>query len=310
MPAPCSSSPAGTAPARRLTSDMVLVHKVFRREFGMLPVLIGGVDAGDTARAALIAAHAKELSTALRHHHGAEQDLLWHRLRDRGALDESLHGRLRDWHREHFALLSELDGLLPLWDGVRRARPAGRPGGHRQRAVRAGGRASRRGGAVRPAGRRRTLLRARVALPGPARRELDPAAPDGLDARRDAGGRHRGRTQDAAGQGAGPGAVAVPNGGPGPVRPGDVRIARASAGSREPTAARTDEDRRPAASVLAWLRTNRPSRTSPTSTSSPRWTGTTSAEGWRPTSPRNPGPVGPTITRSGCRPAMPTAART
>jgi len=111
---PCSSSPAA-APARRLTSDMVLVHKVFRREFGMLPALIGGVEAADTARAALIAAHAKELSTALRHHHGAEQDLLWHRLRDRGALEDSLHGRLRDWHREHFALLSELDGLLALW---------------------------------------------------------------------------------------------------------------------------------------------------------------------------------------------------
>jgi hypothetical protein len=94
---------------------MVLVHKVFRREFGMLPHLIGGVEVGDTARAALIAAHAEELSTALRHHHGAEQDLVWHRLRDRGALDEELHGRLQDWHREHFALLSELDGLLPLW---------------------------------------------------------------------------------------------------------------------------------------------------------------------------------------------------
>jgi hypothetical protein len=94
---------------------MVLVHKVFRREFGMLPVLIGGVEAADTARAAVISAHAKDLSTALRHHHGAEQDLLWHRLRDRGALEELLHGRLRDWHGEHFALLSELDALLPLW---------------------------------------------------------------------------------------------------------------------------------------------------------------------------------------------------
>ena len=54
MSAPCSSSPAAVAPARRLTSDMVLVHKVFRREFGMLPALIGGVEATDTARAALI----------------------------------------------------------------------------------------------------------------------------------------------------------------------------------------------------------------------------------------------------------------
>ena len=59
MSAPCTSSPAATAPPRRLTSDMVLVHKVFRREFGMLPTLIGGVEPGDTARAAVIAAHAR-----------------------------------------------------------------------------------------------------------------------------------------------------------------------------------------------------------------------------------------------------------
>jgi len=114
--APCKSSPATAVPPRRLTSDMVLVHKVFRREFGMLPALIGGVAAGNTSRAAMIAAHARELSTAMRHHHGAEQDLLWRRLSDRNALDEPVRQQLLDWHREHFALLSELDGLLPLWE--------------------------------------------------------------------------------------------------------------------------------------------------------------------------------------------------
>lgn len=116
MSAPCKSSPAAAANPRRLTSDMVLVHKVFRREFGLLPALIGGVETGDTTRAAMIAAHARELSTALRHHHGAEQDLLWRKLSDRNALDELVQRRLRDWHREHFALMSELDGLLPLWE--------------------------------------------------------------------------------------------------------------------------------------------------------------------------------------------------
>ena len=188
---------------------MVLVHKVFRREFGLLPVLLAGVDAGNTARIALIAAHANELSTALRHHHAAEQDLLWHRLRDRDALDESLHGRLRDRQRKHFALLSELDGLLPLWTG------SGAPD---LQAV-----------LVDIAGELSGLVAAHLdavehsVLPAV---ELDPAAPDGLDARRDVGGRHRRRTQDPAGQGAGSGAVAVPNGGPGPIQQGDIRIAR------------------------------------------------------------------------------------
>ena len=55
--------------------------------------------------------------TALGQHHNAEQDLLWRRLRDRDALAEPVQQRLGDGHREHFALLSELDGLLPLWEG-------------------------------------------------------------------------------------------------------------------------------------------------------------------------------------------------
>jgi hypothetical protein len=97
---------------------MVLVHRVFRREFGMLPTLIDGVGPGDTTRAAVVAGHVRELMTALRQHHNAERDLLWRRLRDRDALDEPVQRRLGDWHREHLALLSELDGLLPLWEGV------------------------------------------------------------------------------------------------------------------------------------------------------------------------------------------------
>jgi AcrR family transcriptional regulator len=96
---------------------MVLVHKVFRREFGMLPTLIDGVGPGDTTRAAVVAGHARELMTALGQHHNAEQDLLWRRLRDRDALAEPVQQRLGDGHREHFALLSELNGLLPLWEG-------------------------------------------------------------------------------------------------------------------------------------------------------------------------------------------------
>ena len=95
---------------------MVLVHKVFRREFGMLSVLVAGVGAGRTQRAAVIAAHARELGTALRHHHGAEQDLLWPRVRERVGLDSCVEQRMRAGQREHLALLRELDGLLPLWE--------------------------------------------------------------------------------------------------------------------------------------------------------------------------------------------------
>lgn len=107
---------AGGAATRSLTSDLVLVHKVFRRELRLLPVLIADVAPGDSGRAEALAAHCRELTTALRHHHAAEGELLWPRLRDRAPIDDASTARLQDGHRTHSALLAELDGLLPLWE--------------------------------------------------------------------------------------------------------------------------------------------------------------------------------------------------
>ena len=47
--------------AERLTdvSDMYVVHRVFRREFVLIPQLVRQVAAGDTARAAVVGEHAR-----------------------------------------------------------------------------------------------------------------------------------------------------------------------------------------------------------------------------------------------------------
>jgi len=112
--APCiPAGPSGTGPG--LTSDMVLVHRVFRRELGLLPTLVQAVQPDDLARSALLAEHCRELTTALRHHHTAEADLLWLRLRDRQALPVAVEEQLLTWHRLHTELIGELDALMPLW---------------------------------------------------------------------------------------------------------------------------------------------------------------------------------------------------
>jgi hemerythrin-like domain-containing protein len=98
-----------------LTADMVLAHRVFRRELGLLPDLVQAVLPGDLARSAMLAQHCRELTTALRHHHTAEADLLWRRLRERQALPSVVEGQLLTWHRQHAELIGELDALLPLW---------------------------------------------------------------------------------------------------------------------------------------------------------------------------------------------------
>ncbi len=106
--------PAG-AGGTCLASDMVLVHKVFRRELRMLPPLVAAVEPGHVERAALLGKHYRELATALRHHHRAERDLLWGRLAERTQLAPALEERMRQGHRRHDDLLGELDGMLDLW---------------------------------------------------------------------------------------------------------------------------------------------------------------------------------------------------
>ena len=98
-----------------LASDMVLVHKVFRRELRMLPALVAAVEPQRVDRAALLGRHYRELATALRHHHHAERDLLWGRLAQRTQLDPGIEERMRQGHRQHDDLLGELDGMLDLW---------------------------------------------------------------------------------------------------------------------------------------------------------------------------------------------------
>ena len=71
--------------AERLTdvSDMYVVHRVFRREFVLIPQLVRQVAAGDTARAAVVGEHARLILLGLDIHHTGEDALLWPELLER-----------------------------------------------------------------------------------------------------------------------------------------------------------------------------------------------------------------------------------
>ncbi len=101
--------------AQPKTSDMVLVHKVFRREFVLVPRLVRSTPDGDVSRARLVGAHLADMVNALRHHHDAERDLVWPRLAQRAPLAPELADALASAHAAHRSLIAELDGLLPLW---------------------------------------------------------------------------------------------------------------------------------------------------------------------------------------------------
>jgi hemerythrin-like domain-containing protein len=103
------------------TRDMVLVHRVFRREFRLLPLMVRGVADGDTTSASRISRHATEMTDALHHHHQNEDELLWPRLLQRAPLDAELAERMEAQHNVISELLARAEAALPEWQRTARA---------------------------------------------------------------------------------------------------------------------------------------------------------------------------------------------
>ena len=103
-----------TTDNRRIdTSDMLPIHRLIRREIGRLPALIRAAD--EPARAARIAAHAREMLDLLQTHHTGEDELLWPVLRSRVSLDDDLIDRMEAQHGEIAAAVADVRRWLPGW---------------------------------------------------------------------------------------------------------------------------------------------------------------------------------------------------
>ena len=75
------------------THDMVVVHRLFRRESRLVIDLVAAVEPGDRARAGVLAGHLRDYLLAVHLHHSAEDDLIWPKLLDR--LDTGVETVLR-----------------------------------------------------------------------------------------------------------------------------------------------------------------------------------------------------------------------
>jgi hemerythrin-like domain-containing protein len=102
------------------TRDMVLVHRVFRREFRLLPLMLRGVPDGDTAAAGRVARHAREMLDALHHHHHNEDQLLWPRLLQRTPVDAGLVQQMEAQHAAIGQILGRVEEALPAWQRTAR----------------------------------------------------------------------------------------------------------------------------------------------------------------------------------------------
>ena len=94
------------------THDMVVVHRAFRREFALLPRMVRAVSPGDLTQRGVICTHAREMTAMLHHHHTAEDELVWPRLRERAELDAWLVERAQTQHEVIGQLLAALDHVL------------------------------------------------------------------------------------------------------------------------------------------------------------------------------------------------------
>jgi hemerythrin-like domain-containing protein len=96
------------------THDMVVVHRMFRRESRLLIELIACVAPGDRQRARVLAGHLRDYLHALRTHHTAEDELIWPTLLPR--LDSGVETVLR-MEAEHARLARTIDHITSLIDG-------------------------------------------------------------------------------------------------------------------------------------------------------------------------------------------------
>jgi hemerythrin-like domain-containing protein len=104
-----------TAADRPLIQQMVVIHRVFRREFALVPALIRGVAPGDVERAQEVADHANGLLRFVHIHHSGEDELLWPVLLERVAVEADLIQRMEHQHEHVAALLPRAQEQLPAW---------------------------------------------------------------------------------------------------------------------------------------------------------------------------------------------------
>jgi hemerythrin-like domain-containing protein len=107
-----------TRQQRPAIEEMAVVHRVFRREFGMLPGLVRAVPAGDKDRAVVVAEHARLILATLHLHHTGEDKVLWPLLLERAAPARDLIDRMQAQHANVDRLVGRIGPLVDRFAAV------------------------------------------------------------------------------------------------------------------------------------------------------------------------------------------------
>ncbi|MEC3916376.1 hemerythrin domain-containing protein [Nocardia sp. CDC160] len=97
------------------THAMVVVHRVFTREFRLLGEIAAATPPSDADQIRRVVRHGREMLTALHHHHHSEDELVWPRLRSAG-LEAALIDSMESQHAAISAAMDALDAALTAWE--------------------------------------------------------------------------------------------------------------------------------------------------------------------------------------------------
>jgi hypothetical protein len=101
--------------ARPDVNEMVVIHRVFRRELTALPTLVRRVADGDTARAAIVGGHLALILAGLHMHHTGEDEVLWPLLLERAAPSTGLVETMQAQHHRVDEYADQVGPLLGAW---------------------------------------------------------------------------------------------------------------------------------------------------------------------------------------------------
>ena len=104
-----------TTAQRPDTHDMIVVHRVFRRESDLMSRLIRTVPDGDTARATALADAFGDYQLGLHLHHSGEDEFVWPLLLARVDLEADMVLRMEAQHEVIARTLAEAARLIPAW---------------------------------------------------------------------------------------------------------------------------------------------------------------------------------------------------
>ncbi len=103
------------------TQEMVMIHRVFRREAAQLGQFVGAVRTGDVARARQLAGVVREYIGGLHHHHSGEDELIWPLLHERAKLHDDVVTLMEKQHEALDGTLTDIQQVLPRWEAAAEA---------------------------------------------------------------------------------------------------------------------------------------------------------------------------------------------